>query len=65
VLAPKGTPEPVLKQLTAATLGVVKDSEFVKRLQAGGAEPLPGTPADVIRTMRDEQKVWIEVANAK
>ncbi|OGA56372.1 MAG: hypothetical protein A3G81_34440 [Betaproteobacteria bacterium RIFCSPLOWO2_12_FULL_65_14] len=65
VLAPKGTPEPVLAKLTAATLNVVKDAQFVQRLQAGGAEALPGTPDDVITTMRKEQKVWVEVANAK
>jgi tripartite-type tricarboxylate transporter receptor subunit TctC len=65
VLAPKGTPDPVLGKLTAATLKVVKEPQFVQRLQAGGAEPLPGSPDEVITTMRTEQKLWVEVANAK
>ncbi len=65
ILAPKGTPDAVVRKLTGAMNAVVKNPEFVERLRNGGAEPLWGGPDVATRLMRDELKVWSEVAGAK
>ncbi|MDP3134457.1 MAG: tripartite tricarboxylate transporter substrate-binding protein, partial [Burkholderiaceae bacterium] len=48
VLAPKGTPEAVLRRLSEATQAVVKDQSFVERIRASGAEPLEGGAAETL-----------------
>ena len=65
ILAPKGTPDAVVRKLTGVMNAAVKNPEFVERLRTGGAEPMWGGPDAVTRLMRDELKLWSEVAGAK
>jgi len=61
LLAPAGTPRPVLDKLNRA-LGQVLDSKDVtERLQAQGAEPMRGTPEAFAAFMREEMAKWAPV----
>ena len=51
LLAPAGTPGPVIEKLNAA-LAEALGSEVVERLHAQGAEPMPGTPSAFAAFMR-------------
>jgi tripartite-type tricarboxylate transporter receptor subunit TctC len=68
LLAPAGTPRPVLDKLNRA-LGQVLDSKDVtERLQAQGAEPMRGTPEAFAAFMREEMAKWapvVKTANVK
>ncbi|MBS0473686.1 MAG: tripartite tricarboxylate transporter substrate binding protein [Proteobacteria bacterium] len=46
VLAPAGTPRPIVDRLNARMLAVIKSPEFAKRVGTGGCEPLGSSPAD-------------------
>lgn len=46
IVAPAGTPEPVIKKLNAALNVALADPEVIKNLDALGAAPLPGTPSE-------------------
>lgn len=60
VLAPKGTPDPVLSRLSEATTLIVRDQRFVERLRATGAEPLEGSPAATAARMAAEHSLWLK-----
>ena len=47
LLAPKGTPEPVIARLHAEATKMISSTEVADRLVALGARPSPGTPAEL------------------
>lgn len=59
VVAPKGTPEAVLRRLTASTLEVTKDAQYAVRLRAAGAEPVVAGAEETAARMREEHEIWI------
>jgi tripartite-type tricarboxylate transporter receptor subunit TctC len=61
LLAPAGTPAPVIDKLNAAIGKVLASSEVVERLHAQGAEPMAGTPAAFAAFMREESAKWASV----
>jgi tripartite-type tricarboxylate transporter receptor subunit TctC len=44
MVAPAGTPKPIIDRLNAETVAALKDPEIAKRATAAGAEPLTDTP---------------------
>lgn len=46
IVAPAGTPEPIITKLNAALNTALGDPDVIKSLHTLGAEPLPGTAAD-------------------
>lgn len=58
VVAPKGTPAPVVQRLSEVTLAIVRDPAFAERLAALGAEAVAATPAETAARMRAEQELW-------
>lgn len=55
LVAPAGTPRPVVDRLNAATAETLRDADLRSRLEAEGADAAPGTPeafGDLIRTER-------------
>ncbi len=58
LVAPKGTPEPVLKALGAALAKAVESPQLREALRAEGAEPLAGSAADFAALMRAESEKW-------
>ena len=61
VLAPAGTPSAVIDKLNAAIRQALEDPQLVAQLQANGAQPVPGTPADFERHIAAETEKWAAV----
>jgi tripartite-type tricarboxylate transporter receptor subunit TctC len=64
LVAPAGTPRPIIERLNAA-LRVTLDAEEVrKRLAIEGAEPLPSTPEEYAVDIDHEETQWSKVIKA-
>jgi len=61
LLAPAGTPPAVVGRLNRAVGAILAAPDVVERLQAQGAEPMPGTPEAFAAFMRDEMAKWAPV----
>jgi tripartite-type tricarboxylate transporter receptor subunit TctC len=64
MLAPAGTPAPVIARLSAETAKAVRTKDMRERLAADGAEPVGNTPAEFAAHIKDEMRKWAEVARA-
>ena len=64
LMAPKGTPEPVLKTLAAALAAAVASPQLREAFKAEGAEPLVGSGADFEALMARESEKWGRVIRA-
>jgi tripartite-type tricarboxylate transporter receptor subunit TctC len=53
VVAPAGTPSPVVSRLNAAILKAMKNPEFTRKMDESGATLVGGTPADFARQIRE------------
>jgi tripartite-type tricarboxylate transporter receptor subunit TctC len=56
LLAPKGTPKPIVDKLNAAALVALADPEVKKRLEQDAAIPEPRNPGDSLKIMKDENE---------
>jgi len=68
LLAPAGTPAPVVETLTKALASGAKDPEVIKQMNALGLEPVGGSPADFAASIRTDLAKWGQVvkqANVK
>ena len=68
VVAPAGTPAPVVARLNAAIHKAMANPEFVRRMQESGATLIPGTPQDFaaqIQQAIDRYKRVAEVADIR
>jgi tripartite-type tricarboxylate transporter receptor subunit TctC len=61
VLAPAGTPAPVIARLNAAFNRVIGDAEVRRKLAESGVSVLGGSPADLTALMRRETERWRSV----
>jgi len=61
VVAPAGTPQPVIDKLNTAINEALKSPEMLERLLRLGAEIKPGTPADFAAFIAEEGPKWAEV----
>ena len=62
IVAPAGTPEPIVRRLQDALIAMVNKPEVRQRLAAIGVEPVGSTSEDYIRTVASEIARWDEVA---
>jgi tripartite-type tricarboxylate transporter receptor subunit TctC len=68
LLAPAGTPRPVIEKLNRAVGRLLESKDVTERLQAQGAEPMRGTPDAFAAFMRQEMAKWapvVRTANVK
>jgi tripartite-type tricarboxylate transporter receptor subunit TctC len=65
LLAPAGTPAPVLQRLNDALQVVLKKPEVRTRMGALGFEPLPGPPAALSTHMQAVQDAWARVVRER
>ena len=68
VVAPKGTPEAIVKRVNADMVKVLTNPKTVDALMAAGAEPVPGSPEEFQALLANEIKKWgdiIRSANIK
>jgi tripartite-type tricarboxylate transporter receptor subunit TctC len=61
LLAPAGTPAPVIDRLNRETVKVLQSAEVRDSLRARGAEPMPGTPLAFAAFMQEERKKWAPI----
>jgi tripartite-type tricarboxylate transporter receptor subunit TctC len=61
LVAPAGTPEPIVTRLNAAINDGLKSAEVRSTLAKFGSDPLPGSPQDFAAFIASEGKKWAEV----
>ena len=61
ILAPTGTPTPIIDKISKATNEVLKDPLVLKQLQAQGLDALGGSPDEFRRFIKDETERWANV----
>lgn len=64
LLAPAGTPAPVVQKLADALAAGAKDPEVIKQLSTNGLEPVGGTPQDFAQTIRSDLDKWAGVVRS-
>jgi len=64
LVAPAGTPRPIIDKLNQALRTVVTSDEVKKRLATDGAEPTPGTPEEYAADIDQEETRWSAVVKA-
>ena len=64
LLAPTGTPRPIIDRLAQAAAEAVKSEDFIKALDANGILPFPGTPEELGQFIRNEIEKWGKVVVA-
>ncbi len=64
LLAPAGTPAPIVARLHAETAKAARTDEMKARLAADGAEPVGNTPAEFAAHIKEEMEKWGAVARA-
>jgi len=65
VLAPAGTPAPVIAKLNAALVAALNDPELRSRLHNAGVTPAPSTPEQFEKYLREENARWGKVIRDK
>ena len=61
LVAPLGTPAPIVSKVSADLSKAVSDPEFKKRLAAIGAYSRAMTPEEVLAFVAKEQQTWLPV----
>jgi tripartite-type tricarboxylate transporter receptor subunit TctC len=61
LLAPAGTPKPVVEKLNREAAKALTSPDVRDKLQAQGAEPMPGTPEAFASFMQEEMAKWAPV----
>jgi tripartite-type tricarboxylate transporter receptor subunit TctC len=61
IVAPAGTPRPVVEKLNAALNAALADSEVKRRLAVEGAETLPVSPDEYAADIAKEETKWSEI----
>jgi tripartite-type tricarboxylate transporter receptor subunit TctC len=64
VVAPAGTPRPVIDRLNAEIRAALADPQIRSRTIAAGTEPLTDSPEEFAALIREETKKWAEVIEA-
>jgi tripartite-type tricarboxylate transporter receptor subunit TctC len=68
LFAPVAAPKEIIVKLNAEVVRILQDKEVARRFASEGAEPAPGTPAELAKFMRAEYEQWkktIAAANLK
>jgi len=64
LVAPAGTPRPIIERLNTALRATLASQEVRNRLAIEGAEPLPGTPEEYAVDIDHEETQWSKVIKA-
>jgi tripartite-type tricarboxylate transporter receptor subunit TctC len=61
LLAPRGTPKPIVEKLNLATVAALQDADLRKRLTDIGAEPVSSSPEDLRAFISAEVVKWRDI----
>ncbi len=64
LLAPAGTPAPILQRMQAEVARIMAMPDVIERMNKLDIRPMGGTPADMARTIAAEIELWSGVARA-
>jgi tripartite-type tricarboxylate transporter receptor subunit TctC len=64
LVAPAGTPRPIIERLNTALRATLESQEVRNRLAIEGAEPLPSTPEEYAVDIDHEETQWSQVIKA-
>lgn len=64
MLAPKGTPQPIVARMNTEINQILAEPAFKKKLAVIGATPLGGTPAALATHLAAELEKWALVIKA-
>jgi tripartite-type tricarboxylate transporter receptor subunit TctC len=64
LLAPAGTPKPIVDLLNKSIVEVLHDPEVVAHIKADGAEPVGSTPEEFAALIRSEKERWAKVVQS-
>ncbi len=64
IVAPAGTPKPIIDKLSAALREAVNSPDTKMRMAADGTEPLPSTPEEYAADIDKEEKKWSAIVKA-
>jgi tripartite-type tricarboxylate transporter receptor subunit TctC len=64
LLAPAGTPRPIIDRLAQAAAEALRSEDFIKALDANGILPFSGTPEELGEFIRNEIEKWGKVVVA-
>jgi tripartite-type tricarboxylate transporter receptor subunit TctC len=58
LMAPAGTPQPIVDRIAAETRRITQDRAFADKLKGFGVEPIGNTPAQFASMIAADQKLW-------
>ena len=58
LLAPAGTPKPIVDRLNKELVALVKTDEVSKRIHTEGGDPMTSSPAEYATDIDQEEKKW-------
>ncbi len=61
LLAPAGTPEPVIRKISDDVIRIMRSPEVASRLEEMGAEPLAGTPDEMREFIQTDMQRWAKL----
>jgi tripartite-type tricarboxylate transporter receptor subunit TctC len=61
IVAPAGTPAPIIEKLNKALRAALANPEVTARITADGAEPLQSTPAEYAADIDREETKWSDI----
>ena len=61
LLAPAGTPRPIVERLNRELKALLATDEIIQRLALEGAEPIPGAPEEYLADVDREEKRWSQL----
>jgi tripartite-type tricarboxylate transporter receptor subunit TctC len=64
LVAPAGTPRPVIERLNKELRAALAAEDVRQRLATDGAETLPSTPEEYAADIEREEATWSKVVNA-
>ena len=64
ILAPAGTPQPLIDRLSAELAKIMRDPAIKAKFADLGADAIGSTPAELAAYMEAERKKWAEVVKA-
>ena len=64
ILAPAGTPAPVIARLNAEFAKALNAPDIRERFAKIGVDPAPGSPSDLLDMIRKETELWAKVITA-
>ena len=61
MIAPAGTPKPIVRAINEAVAAIIKSPYGTERILSGGAEPAGGTPEELTALMQADHRRWSEI----